>query len=601
MATDKEISTINLIPPYGGSLIDLKVSEEEVPSLMAYGNGLPSIQLTERSVCDLELLATGAFSPLDRFMGREDYERVVNDMRLANGKIFSIPVTLPVSEPVRLDHDIALRDERNELLGIVTIEEVYEWSRTDLAKGVFGTTDLRHPLVAEMHRWGVYNVSGPLRLLQMPRHYDFYELRLQPHETRERLQHLGSHNVVAFQTRNPLHRAHEEMTKRAAREIDGTLLLHPVVGMTKSGDIDHYTRVRTYKALAEKYYSRNRVLLSLLPLAMRMAGPREALWHALIRRNYGANYMIIGRDHASPGLDSNGKPFYEPDAARDLAEAYSEELGVKFLHFSNLVYLPDENRYEEETRVSDRARIVSVSGTQIRNEYLRPGRHLPPWLTRPEVAEILAETYPPPHKQGFCVWFTGLSSAGKSTTAEVLTVLLQECGRQVTVLDGDVVRTNLSRGLTFSKEDRDANIRRIGFVAGEVVRHGGAVVCAAVSPYRSTRNDVRNTVGVDRFIEVFVDTPLEECERRDTKGMYARARRGEIKNFTGIDDTYEPPEQPEIKLETVRTEPDENALIVLSYLAKQGFIKETQDQRTERKTEAKNKEAAKNRLSTSVK
>ncbi|MGI8734076.1 MAG: bifunctional sulfate adenylyltransferase/adenylylsulfate kinase [Pyrinomonadaceae bacterium] len=570
---------VDLISPYGGALVDLRVSEEELPEFTNYANQLKSIQLSTRSVCDLELLASGAFSPLDRFMRQEDHERVLDEMRLASGSIFPIPVTLPVDAHLaNLDRDVALRDERNELLAVMTVEEAYQWDLLEVATQVFGTTDLRHPFVAEMHRWGKYNLSGRLRLIQLPRHYDFAELRMTPTETRERLGRLGYRNVIAFQTRNPVHRAHEEMTKKAMELVDGVLLLHPVVGMTKSGDVDHYVRVRTYKALAANYYAQNRTLLSLLPLAMRMAGPREALWHALIRRNFGASHMIIGRDHASPGLDSNAKPFYGAYAAQDLVEQYSEEIGVKVLAFSEYVYLPDEDRYEETSRLSDRARTATISGTEVRDEYLSTGRALPHWFTRPEVAEILAETYPPRHKQGVCIWFTGFSGAGKSTTAEVLTTLLQEYGRRVTLLDGDEVRTNLSRGLGFSRKDRDLNIRRIAFVAGEVVRHGGVVICAAVSPYRSTRNDARNMVGLDRFVEVFVDTPLEECERRDTKGIYAKARRGEIKNLTGIDDPYEPPQHPEISLETIDTDVEDNARMILAYLLDRGFVKDTQGQ-----------------------
>ncbi len=511
-------------------------------------------------------------------MGREDHQRVVNEMRLTNGQLFSIPIALPVADgsPVSLDKEVSLRDSRNEILAVMAVEEIYEWNLEDVGRQVFGTMDLRHPLVAEMHRWGGLNISGTLRVLQLPRHYDFRELRLTPAETRERLETLGRGNVVAFQTRNPLHRAHEEITKRAAEGVDGVLLLHPAVGMTKPGDIDHYTRVRTYKALASGYYDPQRILLSLLPLAMRLAGPREALWHALIRRNYGANYMIIGRDHASPGLDSRGQPFYEPYSAQELVEQFSAETGVRVLPFSEFVYFPEEDRYEEASKLSPDARTASISGSQMRQQYLEAGTPLPTWFTRPEVAQILADIYPPRHKQGVCIWFTGLSGAGKSTTAEVLTVLLQEHGRQVTVLDGDVVRTHLSRGLGFSKEDRDLNIRRIGFVAAEIVRHEGMVVCAAVSPYRATRNDVRNMVGKDHFIEVFVDTPLEECERRDTKGMYARARNGEIENFTGINDPYESPQHAEIKLETINESPEENAHLILRYLVDHGFIKRTE-------------------------
>ncbi|HEX6283432.1 MAG TPA: bifunctional sulfate adenylyltransferase/adenylylsulfate kinase, partial [Pyrinomonadaceae bacterium] len=440
------------------------------------------------------------------------------------------------------------------------------------AREVFGTTDVRHPLVAEMHRWGSRNISGRLQVLNLPKHYDFTELRLTPAETRARLAKTGFENVVAFQTRNPLHRAHEELTKRATEDVNGVLLLHPVVGMTKPGDIDHFTRVRTYKALANKYYDPNRILLALLPLAMRLAGPREALWHALIRKNYGANHMIIGRDHASPGNDSSGKPFYPPYAAQELVQQHEDEIGVRALPFGEFVYLPQEDRYEDVHRLGANVATAQLSGTLIRNWYRDGGAELPSWFARPEVTAAIADVYPPRHKQGFCIWFTGLSASGKSTTAEILTVLLQEFGRQVTLLDGDVVRNHLSRGLGFSKEDRDANIRRIGFVAAEIVKHQGTVVCAAVSPYRATRNDVRNLIGADRFIEVFVNTPLEECERRDIKGMYRKARRGEIKNFTGIDDPYEPPVGAELKIDTLNTSAEENARLIIAYLKEHQFL-----------------------------
>lgn len=564
----------SLITPCGGSLVNLVAPEEQLAELKAYANTLPSIQISERAACDLEMLATGAFSPLDRFMGWSDYHRVLTEMRLSSGHIFPMPITLPVDSDasVQLDRDVALRDSKNNLLAVMTVEEIYEWDLATLAQAVFGTQDVRHPIVAEMHRWGKYNLSGRLQVLQTPQHYDFSELRMTPAETRARLAALGHHNVVAFQTRNPLHRAHEELTKRAAASVDGVLLLHPVVGMTKPGDVDHFTRVRAYKALARNYYEPDRILLSLLPLAMRMGGPREALWHALIRRNYGANYFIVGRDHAGPGNDSTGKPFYGPYDAQELVAQHQEELGVTMVPFHELVYNLDTDRYEESTRLPADARTASISGTQVREQYLNQGNLLPPWFTRPEVAEILAETYPARHKQGVCLWFTGLSGAGKSTISEVLTVLLMEHGRRVTVLDGDVVRTHLSKGLGFSKEDRDANIRRIGFVAAELVRHGGLVICAAVSPYRATRNDVRNLVGPDQFVEIFVDTPLEVCEQRDVKGMYAKARRGEIKEFTGISDPYEVPTHPEITLTTTTNTPAANARIILEYLYRQGFV-----------------------------
>jgi sulfate adenylyltransferase len=564
-----------LIPPYRGDLIDLTVPQEEADELKARASGLPSIQLSERATCDLDLLATGAFSPLDRFMGEADYGQVLGEMRLGDGTLFPIPVTLPIDDPsaVRLDQDIALRDSRNELLAVMTVQEAYEWDLEETADQVFGTRDLRHPLVSEMHGWGRLNISGPLQVLQLPPHHDFRDLRLTPAETRARLAGYGYHNVVAFQTRNPLHRVHEELTKRAAESVDGVLLLHPVVGLTKPGDVDHYTRVRTYRALAERYYEKDRILLSLLPLAMRLAGPREALWHAIIRRNYGANHLIVGRDHAGPGSDSEGKPFYGPYDAQEIVDRFNDETGVTTVPFQQLVYLPNDDRYEEVTALPEGALTASISGTQVREEYLSQGLALPEWFTRPEVADILAESYPPRHRQGVCIWFTGLSGAGKSTTAEVLTELLMEQGRQVTVLDGDVVRTQLSKGLGFSKEDRDTNILRIGFVASEIVRHGGVAICAAVSPYGATRNDVRAMVGADRFVEVFVDTPLHVCEERDSKGMYARARRGEITGFTGIDDPYEAPENPELTLDTVHSSVRDNAGLILGYLTEKRFVR----------------------------
>jgi sulfate adenylyltransferase len=564
-----------LIAPYGGRLVDLMVPAAELAEAKAYASTLPSIQISSRATCDLEMLATGAFSPLDRFMGEADFRRVQNEMRLADGTLFPIPITLPVSaeDNLKLGSDVALRDSMNDLLAIMTVEELYAWDAGETGEKVFGARDPKHPIVAEMARWGGTNASGKLRVLQLPRHYDFVDIRRTPAETRAVLEQTGHANVVAFQTRNPMHRVHEELTKRAIAEKDGVLLLHPVVGMTKPGDVDHYTRVRVYKALAQSYYEPDRIVLSLLPLAMRMGGPREALWHAIIRRNHGANHLIVGRDHAGPGNDSHGQPFYGPYDAQEMVERFKDETGVGMVPFEELLYLPDEDRYEEVSKVPAGAKTANISGTQVREEYLGKGRLLPAWFSRPETAEILAESYPPRHKQGLCIWFTGLSGAGKSTTAAVLQELLLEAGRQVTELDGDVVRTHLSKGLGFSREDRDANIMRIGFVASEIVRHGGTVMCAAVSPYRATRDSVRAMMGEDQFVEVFVDTPLNVCEQRDVKGMYAKARRGEIKEFTGISDPYEPPLQPEITLNTERHTPEENARLIAAWLADRGFIR----------------------------
>ncbi len=566
-----------LIAPYGGKLVDLlPKSDAERQARMERASHLPSIQISARALHDLELIATGGFSPLDRFMGKADYESVLETMRLSDGTLWPLPITLTVNRadlPAGAD-EIVLRDARNNVVAIMQLEEVFEWDRQREAQLALGTTDHAHPLVAEMEHWGEVCISGVLQVVELPKYNDFVELRRTPADVRALLNELGHSNVVAFQTRNPMHRVHEELTKRAAAQVGGALLIHPVVGLTKPGDVDYFTRVRVYKALYENYYDKSRTVLSLLPLAMRMAGPKEALLHAIIRRNHGANHFIVGRDHAGPGKGSDGKPIYGPYDAQEMLVQYEDEIGVKMVPFQWMVYLPEEDRYEAIDKVPEGAKVLTISGTQVREEYLARGKHLPEWFTRPETAEILAETHPPRHKQGFCIWFTGLSGSGKSTTAQVLVPMLMEHGRQVTVLDGDVVRTHLSKGLGFSKEDRDTNILRIGFVAGEIVRHGGGVVCAAISPYRATRNRVREMVGDGHFIEIFMDTPLEVCEDRDVKGLYAKARRGEIKGFTGIDDPYEAPVNPEITLQAVGVTPEENARRIVDYLLEKGFLRD---------------------------
>jgi sulfate adenylyltransferase len=570
-----------LVTPYGGKLVNLLVEGEEREELIHRASELKSQQLSGRSLCDLELLATGAFSPLDRFMSKADYTHVLEEMRLQSGTLFPIPITLPVPDltSARLGEQIALRSPKNDLLAVMTVEEIFEWDLQSEARLVLRTEDIRHPLISEMSSWGRHYISGSLRVLNLPIHYDFTELRNTPSQVRAALGKLGSSNVVAFQTRNPIHRAHEELTKRAAAQIGGSLLIHPVVGMTKPGDVDHYTRVRAYRALVERYYDKSKTVLSLLPLAMRMAGPREALWHAIIRRNHGANHFIVGRDHAGPGKDSSGRPFYGPYDAQDLLQESAAEIGVKVVPFQEIVYLPDQDRFEEQHRVPAGTPIATISGTQVRNDYLSNGKSLPEWFTRPETAAILSTISLPLDQQGFCLWFTGLSGAGKSTIAEILSILLMEHGRQVTVLDGDVVRTHLSKGLGFSKEDRDTNILRIGFVAAEIVRHNGVVICAAVSPYRAARNESRALIGENSFVEIFVDTPLEICEQRDIKGMYAKARRGEIKGFTGIDDPYEEPLNPEIRIDTTNCPPEANARQIIRYLTERGFLKNYREMR----------------------
>lgn len=564
-----------LITPYGGSLVSLAVTGDEREELIKQAGGYPTIRMTPRQTHDMELLAVGGFSPLDRFMGQEDYKSVMENMTLADGTIWPIPIILTIDKVDLPDQAnwVTLRDVHNQIMAVMRLEEVFRFNWREEAEKVYGTVDVKHPIVSEMAGWGDLCLSGELKVLNLPVYDDFAELRLTPTQTRAKLEEIGNSNVVAFQTRNPMHRVHEELTKRASKQIDGSLLIHPVVGMTKPGDVNHYTRVRIYKALFDNYYDKG-TLLGLLPLAMRMGGPREAVWHAIIRRNYGANHFIVGRDHAGPGNDSTGKPFYGPYDAQELLKSVEKEIGVKMVPFEMMVYLPDEDRYELISQVPEGTATASISGTQVREDYLAKDLPLPEWFTRKETSQILLEAYPPRHKQGFCIWFTGLSGSGKSTIAKHLISMLQEYGRNPTVLDGDVVRTHLSKGLGFSKEDRDTNILRISFVAGEIVRHTGAVICAAISPFRQARREARKMVPDEHFIEVFVDTPLEVCEQRDVKGLYARARAGELKNFTGIDDPYEEPIEPEIHIKTVGKTPTENAREIIDYLLKTGFLVE---------------------------
>ncbi len=564
-----KIAEKKLITPYKSNLVNLQITEEEKKSILRRSHSLQKIQLTNRNICDLELLATGAFTPLDNFMGKEDYKRVLEEMRLANGTLFPIPITLSVNSDkgIKLDDECLLTDQFNNVLGLMKIAEIYEADLEKEARLVCGTNNPHHPLVAEMQSWGTYNISGDIKLLNLPFHYDFKELRSNPKQVREKLNLLGKQNVVAFQTRNPLHMAHEMMTKRAAESINGTLLLHPVIGMTQAGDIQYHTRVRSYKKLVEKYYKNYQTLLSLLPLAMRMAGPREAIWHAIIRRNFGANHFIVGRYHASPKTSQ----FYGEYEAHELMLKYEEEIGVKPILFSEFVYLPDEERFEETSKIKKDKKYLSLSGTDIRKK-LTNGENIPEWYLRPETVEILKEAYPQKNKQGFCIWFTGLSGAGKSTIANILTNKLLEHGRSTTLLDGDNVRINLSKGLGFSKEDRDINVKRIAFVASEIVKHNGTVICAAISPYEKTRDECRSIIGKDKFIEVFVDTPLEVCEQRDEKGLYSQARQGKIKNFTGIDDPYEAPANPEIRIKTTESSAEKEAELIINYLIKNHFL-----------------------------
>jgi len=571
-------STSHLVPAHGGELVQLIASTERSAELKAHSREWLSWDLTARQLCDLELLLTGGFSPLRGFMKRADYERVCHNMHLTSGVIWPMPITLDVTEEFAKKlqpgtSKIALRDPEGVMLAVLDVEDVWQPDRKAEAESVFGSASNAHPGVDYLlNRSNPWYVGGKLEGLQLPSHYDFKTLRLTPAELRTEFARLGWRRVVAFQTRNPMHRAHVELTFRAAKTVEANLLIHPSVGMTKPGDVDYFTRVRCYQLLLSKYPP-GTVKLSMLPLAMRMGGPREAVWHALIRKNHGVTHLIVGRDHAGPGKDTDGKPFYGPYEAQELFRKHEREIGVTMVPFSMMVYLEDQDTYVPDNEVPQGARVLNISGTELRDR-LNEGRDIPAWFTYPEVVRELRRSFPPRHKQGVTIFFTGLSGSGKSTIANILlTKFLEMGGRPVTILDGDLVRKHLSSELGFSKEHRDINIRRIGYVASEITKNGGIAICAPIAPYDATRKHVRSLIDpYGGFILVHVATPIETCEERDRKGLYAKARAGIVKEFTGISDPYEVPADAEVVINTAELSAEESAQEIILHLEQQGFI-----------------------------
>ncbi|WP_111559609.1 bifunctional sulfate adenylyltransferase/adenylylsulfate kinase [Paracoccus sediminilitoris] len=556
---------------------ELYVSEAAAAALKDEAGNMPSWDLTPRQICDLELLMNGGFNPLKGFLTQADYDGVVSDMRLTSGALWPMPINLDVSEKfaegLEPGTDIALRDQEGVILAIMSVTDKWVPNKSLEAEKVFGADDLAHPAVNYLHNTaGPVYLGGPVKGLQTPTHYDFRARRNTPNELRTFFKKLGWNRVVAFQTRNPLHRAHQELTFRAAREAQANLLIHPVVGMTKPGDVDHFTRVRCYEAVLDKYPAAT-TNLSLLNLAMRMAGPREAVWHGLIRANHGVTHFIVGRDHAGPGKNSQGEDFYGPYDAQDLFRQYQDEIGVEMVDFKHMVYVQERAQYEPADEIEEGVTVLNISGTELRRR-LREGLDIPEWFSFPEVVQQLRRTSPPRAQQGFTVFFTGLSGSGKSTVANALMVKLMEMGgRPVSLLDGDVVRKHLSSELGFSKEHRDINIKRIGYVASEITKNGGIAICAPIAPYTATRRAVREMVEAGgAFVEIHISTPLEECERRDRKGLYKLAREGKIKEFTGISDPYEEPQNPELTVDTTNIDVDAAAHQVLLKLEAMGLI-----------------------------
>eukprot|EP01100_Stratorugosa_tubuloviscum_P005950 TRINITY_DN25_c1_g1_i1.p1 TRINITY_DN25_c1_g1~~TRINITY_DN25_c1_g1_i1.p1 ORF type:complete len:574 (-),score=324.49 TRINITY_DN25_c1_g1_i1:182-1903(-) len=564
--------------PYCGQLIDLLAKGDKLTQLKQEATSLSTIILTSRQLCDAEMIINGGFSPLTGFMDQATYEKVVDEMRLPNGNLWPIPITLDVpekrAESLKIGERVALRDEFQNLIAILTINSIYIPNKTKEAEFVFGSADDRcHPAIEYLFdQVTSHYIGGTLEGINLPTYFDFEEIRLTPAEVRSKIQKLGWNRVVGFQTRNPMHRSHRELTVRAARDAQANILVHPVVGMTKPGDVDHYTRVRCYKEIMN-YYPNGLATLSLLPLAMRMAGPREAIWHAIIRRNYGCSHFIVGRDHAGPGNNREGKSFYDPYAAQELVKKYASELGIEILYYQMVVYVEDLGEYRCSDEIPTGKRVLNISGTELRNRLFR-GNEIPEWFSYGSVVKILRQTYPPRAQQGFTLFFTGLSGAGKSTVANAVRVaLLEEGSRPVSLLDGDELRTHLSSDLGFTRHDRDINIRRIGYVAAQVAKARGIAITAAIAPYREARNAARRVVSKHGgFIEIFIATPIEVCEQRDRKGLYAKARKGLVKGFTGIDDPYEAPESPELTIDTSKFSIKQSLELIMQYLEKECWL-----------------------------
>ena len=560
-----------MIDPHGNTLVSFHLSKGELQEYSELSNTISSLTLTLKQQCDLEMISNGAFSPLLTFNNQKDYEEVLLNNKLLNGAIWPIPIVLDVPDKFlkALDKNehISLRNAEGLLLAILKVKEFWSPNKKDEANSVFKTIDQNHPGVDYLFNHTNSNyISGELVPIQSNKYFDFTHLRKSPQAVRDLFRSNHWKDVIAFQTRNPMHRAHFELTRLAMEQHNAKLLMHPVVGISKPGDIDHFTRVKCYQHII-KYYPEDSVELSLINLAMRMAGPKEALWHAIIRKNYGCNHIIIGRDHAGPGVDAEGKPYYQPYDAQELISQYQEELEIKMIPFQEMVFAKNKKTYLPLDEIKEDEQIERLSGTQFK-ELLKQRIEIPSWYSFPEVIHELRRRYPKLHNQGLTVFFTGLSGAGKSTLANALMYKLMEMeDRPITLLDGDIVRQHLSSELGFSKEDRDIHVKRIGYVASEITKHGGVAICAPIAPYSNTRRIVRNMIDdVGSFIEIHVSTPLSVCEERDVKGLYKRARAGKILEFTGVSDPYEEPQNPEITIDTSDITVEESSEIILDKL-----------------------------------
>ncbi len=567
----------HLIKPHGGALVNLLVEPERAAEIRGLSREWPSVDLDRRQLCDLELLLNGGLSPLEGFMGAADFAGVCSRMRLADGVFWPLPLTLDVDEAtaarLTVGEPAALRDGEGVMIAALTVEEIFRPDREAEAAALFGADDRNRDSVARFfHRTPPVAIAGRIEGLQPPVHYDFRELRLTPLELRRKFARLGWRKVLAYQTHRIMHRAQQVASLTAAQEAGASLLIHPVVGLNQPGDVDHYARVRCYQEIVP-HYPAFLARLNLLPLAVRGGGPSEAMLHAIIHKNHGCTHFMVEQNGEGSVLEVRGAPGYGDARAREAVSAHAAELGIEMVPAEEFVYAENRKRHIRAAGAETDDRVLKMTGEDVRNR-LADGREIPDWFSLPGVVRELRRRLPGRNLQGFTVFCTGLSGSGKSTIANGLRVKLLELGgRGVTLLDGDLVRKNLSSELGFSKEHRDLNIRRIGFVASEITRGGGVAICAPIAPYDSVRHEVREMVRpCGGFILVHVSTPLEVCEARDRKGMYAKARAGIIKEFTGISDPYEVPVDADVRIDTAQVTPDEAVREVLLYLEREGYI-----------------------------
>ena len=558
--------------PQGSSLVNLLVDQERHTALKQLLSSLPDITLNLRQICDFELLTIGGFSPLKGFMTREAYESVLDRMRLPSGEVWPVPICLDASrdfaDRFETGQSAVLRDPEGFPLGIMAIEDIWQADLEKEAMALYGTTDIAQ-LKGGLDR---YYIGGSIESLNLPIHSDFKQIRNTPSEVRRQFVKLGWKRVVGYQTRQPIHRPQFELTIQAMKKAKANLLLLPIAGIPRPGDFDHYTRMRCYQKVA-RHYPPDTYMLNLLPLYTRQAGPRDAVLHMIIGKNFGCTHFVIGHHHAIPEKKSCGNLFYDTSQVKEMACQAGEEIGIEPVFFEEMIYLPFEDEFKLAGEVKEGQETISFTNDNIR-ERVRRGKHIPEWASFPDVIKELRRSYPSPATQGLTVFLTGLSGAGKSTIANVLYSKFMEIGvRPVTLLDGDIVRRNLSSELNFSKEHRDINVRRIGFVASEITKNRGIAICAPIAPYERTRLNIRKSIEAHGgFFEIHVATPVSVCEKRDRKGMYAKARAGLLKGFTGVDDPYEEPSNPELSIDTSDLTPDEAVQQILVLISEKGFV-----------------------------